>query len=27
VQNWSPWLDLYILGRTILAVLGKRGAW
>lgn len=27
VQNWSVWLDLYILGRTVLAVLGRRGAW
>jgi lipopolysaccharide/colanic/teichoic acid biosynthesis glycosyltransferase len=27
VQNWSVWLDLYVLGRTVLAVLGRRGAW
>ena len=27
VDNWSPWLDLLILGRTVGAVLGHRGAY
>ena len=26
VHNWSPWLDFYILARTITAVLNRRGA-
>jgi Undecaprenyl-phosphate galactose phosphotransferase WbaP len=27
VHNWSPWLDLYILGRTVSAVLTGQGAY
>ena len=27
VRNWSLWLDLHILGRTVLVVLGGKGAW
>lgn len=27
VQNWSVWLDLYLLARTVWAVLRKEGAW
>lgn len=27
IRNWSPWLDIYLLFRTVLAVLGSKGAY
>jgi Undecaprenyl-phosphate galactose phosphotransferase WbaP len=27
VQNWSPWLDLYVLARTVRVVLDRKGAY
>lgn len=27
VRNWSPWLDIYILARTVLVVFGRKGAY
>jgi lipopolysaccharide/colanic/teichoic acid biosynthesis glycosyltransferase len=27
IRNWSVWLDLYVLGRTIAAVASGRGAY
>ncbi|MGH3443450.1 MAG: sugar transferase, partial [Nitriliruptorales bacterium] len=27
IENWSVGLDLYILAKTVLAVLGRQGAW
>ena len=27
IRNWSVWLDLYVLGRTIAAVAAGRGAY
>ena len=27
IRNWSVWFDLYVLGRTIIAVLSGRGAY
>jgi len=27
VRNWSPWLDVYILAKTVDVVLKRRGAY
>ncbi len=27
IRNWSPWLDVYLLFRTVLTVLGSKGAY
>ena len=27
VRQWSPWLDVYILARTVVALLCRRGAY
>jgi lipopolysaccharide/colanic/teichoic acid biosynthesis glycosyltransferase len=27
VRNWSPWFDLYLLGRTVKTVLAREGAY
>ncbi len=27
IRNWSPWLDIYLLFRTVMAVLGSKGAY
>jgi lipopolysaccharide/colanic/teichoic acid biosynthesis glycosyltransferase len=27
VRNWSPWLDVYLLARTVTAVLARAGAY
>ncbi|MCX7783986.1 MAG: exopolysaccharide biosynthesis polyprenyl glycosylphosphotransferase [Meiothermus sp.] len=27
IRNWSPWLDVYLLFRTVMAVLGSKGAY
>ena len=27
VRNWSPWLDIYVLARTVSVVLAGRGAY
>ena len=27
VRNWSPWLDLYLIARTFVAVMRKEGAY
>jgi lipopolysaccharide/colanic/teichoic acid biosynthesis glycosyltransferase len=27
VRNWSPWLDVYLLARTVTAILARAGAY